>query len=460
MNNFKEILIIDDEIDICRQLSGLLNDLGYNTTYSITSEKGLDLFKEKNFSLVLLDIWLNNSKFDGFQALDKIKNINPDIPVIMISGHGNIETAVNSIKKGAYDFVEKPFDSDILIFKIKKALETLFLKRKLNNFAQVRKNLSLVNVSKSSKDLSEFIDKNAKNDSNIFIHGDKGSGKQFSATIIHSKSYRSNKNFKIIDCNQKSHDFEVEFFGKEENKVVELPGILEDVNYGTLYLKNIDKIQDTTQGKLLRILEEKRYSRIGSFSPINLNLRIIASSTKNLMHFSKIIRKELLEKLNFAELRIPSLHERIEDFPGLVEIFVNQITRKTNLSHKKISDELLNILYENNFFTNVSQLEKFIEWLILMFDKRKEKLITHELLNDLFSSAIDLNFKKSNVSKDNDEMFNLKIKEARDNFEKKFLMYNLEKFKYKLSLVATKIGMERTALYRKVKSMKIDMDTK
>ena len=178
------------------------------------------------------------------------------------------------------------------------------------------------------------------------------------------------------------------------------------------------------------------------------------------MHFSKIIRKELLEKLNFAELRIPSLHERIEDFPGLVEIFVNQITRKTNLSHKKISDELLNILYENNFFTNVSQLEKFIEWLILMFDKRKEKLITHELLNDLFSSAIDLNFKKSNVSKDNDEMFNLKIKEARDNFEKKFLMYNLEKFKYKLSLVATKIGMERTALYRKVKSMKIDMDTK
>lgn len=460
MNNFKEILIIDDEIDICKQLSGLLNDLGYDSKYSITSEKGLDLFKENNFSLVLLDIWLNNSKFDGFQALEKIKNINPDIPVIMISGHGNIETAVNSIKKGAYDFVEKPFDSDILIFKIKKALETLFLKRKLNNFAQVRKNLSLVNVSKSSKNLSEFIDKNAKNESNIFIHGDKGCGKQFVATIIHSKSYRSNKNFKIIDCNQKSNDFEVEFFGKEENKVVEIPGILEDVNFGTLYLKNIDNIQDTTQGKLLRILEEKRYSRIGSFSPINLNLRIIASSTKNLMHFSKIIRKELLEKLNFAELKIPSLHERIEDFPGLVEIFVNQITRKTNLSHKNISDDLLNILYKKNFFTNVSQLEKFIEWLILMFDKRKEKLITHELLNDLFSSVIDLNVNQSNVSNDNDEMFNLKIKEARDNFEKKFLMYNLEKFKYKLSLVATKIGMERTALYRKVKSMKIDMDTK
>lgn len=460
MNNFKEILIIDDEIDICKQLSGLLNDLGYNSSYSITSEKGLDLFKEKNFSLVLLDIWLNNSKFDGFQALEKIKNINPDIPVIMISGHGNIETAVNSIKKGAYDFVEKPFDSDILIFKIKKALETLFLKRKLNNFAQVRKNLSLVNISKSSKNLSDFIDNNAKNDSNIFIHGDKGSGKQFVATIIHSKSYRSNKNFKIIDCNKKSNDFEVEFFGKEENKVVEIPGILEEVNFGTLYLKNIDKIQDTTQGKLLRILEEKRYMRIGSFSPINLNLRIIASSTKNLINFSKIIRKEILEKLNFAELRIPSLHERVDDFPGLVEIFVNQITRKTNLSHKNISDDLLDILYKKKFFTNVSQLEKFIEWLILMFDKRKEKLITHELLNDLLSSVIDLNFNQSNVSKDNNEMFNLKIKEARDNFEKKFLMYNLEKFKYKLSLVATKIGMERTALYRKVKSMKIDMDTK
>ncbi len=460
MNNFKEILIIDDEIDICKQLSGLLNDLGYNSSYSITSEKGLDLFKDKNFSLVLLDIWLNNSKFDGFQALEKIKNINPDIPVIMISGHGNIETAVNSIKKGAYDFVEKPFDSDILIFKIKKALETLFLKRKLNNFAQVRKNLSLVNVSKSSKKLSDFIDNNAKNDSNIFIHGDKGSGKQFVATIIHSKSYRSNKNLKIIDCNQKSNDFEIEFFGKEENKVVEIPGILEEVNFGTLYLKNIDKIQDTTQGKLLRILEEKRYSRIGSFSPINLNLRIIASSTQNLIKSSKIIRKELLEKLNFAELRIPSLHERVDDFPGLVEIFVNQITRKTNLNHKNISDDLLNILYKKKIFTNVSQLEKFIEWLILMFDRRKEKSITLELLNDLLSAVIDLNLNQSNLSKDNDEIFNLKIKEARDNFEKKFLMYNLEKFKYKLSLVATKIGMERTALYRKIKSMKIDMDTK
>ncbi len=458
MNNFKEILIIDDEVDICKQLSGLLNDLGYNSTYSITSEKGIDLFKNKNFSLVLLDIWLNNSKFDGFQALEKIKSINPDVPIIMISGHGNIETAVNSIKKGAYDFVEKPFDSDILIFKIKKALETLFLKRKLNNFVQVKKNLNLVNISKSSKNLSDFIDKNSKNDSNIFIHGDKGCGKQFVATILHSKSYRSNKNFKTINCEQKSEDFEIEFFGKEHNKILEIPGILEEVNFGTLYLKNIDKIQDSTQGKLLRILEDKRYSRLGSLSPINLNLRIMASARMNLKNFSKLIRNELFEKLNFVELKVPSLHERVEDFPGLVDIFINQITKTTNINHKNVSEDLLKVLYEKKFFTNVSQLEKFIEWLILMFDRRKEKVITHELLNELLSCIIELNLENSDKSEN--AIFDLKIKDARDSFEKKFLMYNLEKFKYKLSLVATKIGMERTALYRKVKSMKINMDTK
>ena len=228
MNNFKDILIIDDEIDICKQLSGLLNDLGYNSSYSNTAEEGIELFRRKNYSLVLLDILLNNSKFDGFQTLEKLRNINQDIPVIMISGHGNIETAVNSIKKGAYDFVEKPFDVDIIVFKIKKALETLFLKRKLSNFEKFKQNLNLVKNSNSSKALNNLIDLNAKNDANILLHGGIGSGKQFIAKIIHSRSYRSNKNFKIIDCSKKTEDFETEFFGKEENKIIEIPGLLEE----------------------------------------------------------------------------------------------------------------------------------------------------------------------------------------------------------------------------------------
>jgi two-component system nitrogen regulation response regulator NtrX len=456
MDNFNEILIIDDEIDICKQLSGLLNDLGYNSSYSNTAEEGIELFRTQNFSLVLLDILLGNSKFDGFQTLEKIKNINQDIPVIMISGHGNIETAVNSIKQGAYDFVEKPFDGDIIVFKIKKALETLFLKRKLSNFQKLKSNLDLVIKSQSSKELDDFINLNAKNDNNILLKGDTGSGKQFVASIIHNRSYRVNKNFKIINCNKRKEDFENEFFGKEENKIIEIPGLLEEVNYGTLYLKNIDLISTSTQGKLLRILEERKYYRIGSFSPISLNLRIIASSHKNFDDLNKIIRKELLKQLNFTQINIPTLEDRLDDFDDLLKIFIKQSFEKRNINNQQLSNDLIENLKEVGTFSNFLQLEKFVDWLVIMFEKSNIDIISKEIFEKLIIKICNLN--QNTFDTDGDQLFNLKIKDARDIFEKKFLIYNLRKFKYNVSLLSSKIGMERTALYRKIKSMNIKMD--
>ena len=456
MDNFNKILIIDDEIDICKQLSGLLNDLGYNSSYSNTAEEGIELFRTKNFSLVLLDILLNNSKFDGFQTLEKIKNINQDIPVIMISGHGNIETAVNSIKQGAYDFVEKPFDGDIIVFKIKKALETLFLKRKLSNFQKLKSNLDLVKKSQPSKELNDFINLNAKNDNNILLKGDAGSGKEFVASIIHNRSYRANKNFKIINCNKRKEDFENEFFGKEENKIIEIPGLLEEVNYGTLYLKNIDLMSTSTQGKLLRILEERKYYRIGSFSPISLNLRIIASSHKNFDDLNKIIRKELLKQLNFTQINIPTLEDRLDDFDDLLKIFIKQSSEKRNIKNQQLSNDLIENLKEVGTFSNFSQLEKFIDWLVIMFEKRNINIISKEIFEKLIIKTCNLN--QNIFDTDRDQLFSLKIKDARDVFEKKFLIYNLRKFKYNVSLLSSKIGMERTALYRKIKSMNIKMD--
>ena len=456
MDNFNEILIIDDEIDICKQLSGLLKDLGYNSSYSNTAEEGIELFRTQNFSLVLLDILLGNSKFDGFQTLEKIKNINQDIPVIMISGHGNIETAVNSIKQGAYDFVEKPFDGDIIVFKIKKALETLFLKRKLSNFQKLKSNLDLVIKSQSSKELDDFINLNAKNDNNILLKGDTGSGKQFVASIIHNRSYRVNKNFKIINCNKRKEDFENEFFGKEENKIIEIPGLLEEVNYGTLYLKNIDLISTSTQGKLLRILEERKYYRIGSFSPISLNLRIIASSHKNFDDLNKIIRKELLKQLNFTQINIPTLEDRLDDFDDLLKIFIKQSFEKRNINNQQLSNDLIENLKEVGTFSNFLQLEKFVDWLVIMFEKSNIDIISKEIFEKLIIKICNLN--QNTFDTDGDQLFNLKIKDARDIFEKKFLIYNLRKFKYNVSLLSSKIGMERTALYRKIKSMNIKMD--
>ena len=198
-----KILIIDDEPDICNQLSGLLNDIGYSCDNANTSEKGLEIFKQKSFSLVLLDIWLNNSKFDGFQALEKLQRIDHNIPVIMISGHGNIETAVNSIKKGAYDFIEKPFDSDLLIFKIKKAVENYILKKKIEKFSRKDLDSEIVAISKSSKFLENKIKDVSKTDSNILLNGDEGSGKEFVASKIHDYSHRSKKYLALLNAYEK-----------------------------------------------------------------------------------------------------------------------------------------------------------------------------------------------------------------------------------------------------------------
>ena len=335
-------------------------------------------------------------------------------------------------------------------------METLFLKRKLSNFQKLKSNLDLVKKSQPSKELNDFINLNAKNDNNILLKGDAGSGKEFVASIIHNRSYRANKNFKIINCNKRKEDFENEFFGKEENKIIEIPGLLEEVNYGTLYLKNIDLMSTSTQGKLLRILEERKYYRIGSFSSISLNLRIIASSHKNYDDLNKIIRKELLKQLNFTQINIPTLEDRIDDFDDLLKIFIKQSSEKRNIKNQQFSNDLIENLKEVGTFSNFSQLEKFIDWLVIMFEKRNVDIISKEIFEKLIIKICNLNQNAFNT--DIDQLFNHTIKDARDIFEKKFLIYNLKKFKYNVSLLSSKIGMERTALYRKIKSMNIKMD--
>ena len=444
-----KILIIDDEIDICDQLSGLLSDIGYDCQFSTSSEEGIKLFKTNNFSLVLLDIWLNDSKFDGFQTLEKIQSIENNIPVIMISGHGNIETAVNSIKKGAYDFIEKPFDSDLLIFKIKKALENLVLKKKIENFVNQTSNSEFVSNSKTSKVLEKRINQISKTDSNILIVGDDGSGREFVATKIHNLSYRSKKNFKFIDCKQNQDKLNSDLFGYEENQVIKSFGILDDVNNGTLYFKNIDYLSKKLQGKIFRILDEKKYYRIGALNSNSLNIRVVGSSLKSKKKIT--LREDLIKLLNFTKIEIPNLQERKEDIEELVSIFSTKVSIEKGIKEKKFSTEALSYLDSLNILKNISQLKKFIEWVLVMIDND-----THEISkNDLHDLGINL--LESN-SKNSSDSMNLKIKDARDEFEKNYLMYNLEKFEYNVSKMSVEIGMERTALYRKLKLLKINME--
>ncbi len=444
------ILIIDDEPDICDQLSGLLNDIGYVCDKATTSEKGIEIFKKKNFTLVLLDIWLNDSKFDGFQALEKILSIDQNIPVIMISGHGNIETAVNSIKKGAYDFIEKPFDSDLLIFKIKKALENFVLKKKINDLAKKDIDSEIVASSKSSKILEKQINEISKIDSNVILIGDNGSGKEFVASRIHNLSHRAKKNFKSIDCKMEKLTLERNLFGYEENQVIKDLGILDEIDNGTIYFKNINFFPENLQGKILRILEEKKYYRDGALNSNPLNIRVIASTSTN---FRKInLREDLLKKLNFSIIEVPSLIKRKEDIEKLIEIFAAKTINEKNLLVERFSEDAISYIINLNFFKNISQLKKFVEWILVMLNSKN---IVEISKNDLLSTFSDLS--DSNYANSEDSM-NLDIKDAREQFEKKYLIYNLQKFKYNVSKMSDAIGMERTALYRKLKLLNINTE--
>ena len=454
MNIEGKILIIDDEIDICEQLSGLLNDRGFTCNYCISSDEGINEFKKNSYSLVILDIWLNNSKFDGFQTLEEIKELNETVPIIMISGHGNIETAVNSIKKGAYDFIEKPLDGDLLIFKVSKALENYDLKNKVNNLYQLKNNNYVAN-SEASKKVINSLNKISKTESSILLSGLTGSGREFLARKIHFESNRNNKRFKVIDFYDLDRvKTEIKLFGSEEKGIIKSVGILEDVNGGTLFVKNIDKMSSKVQGKLLRVLEEKKYYRIGGVSSNNIDFRIISSSKMLLNDLKKCgsFRTDLLNKINFFEIMVPSIRERTEDINDLVKEFLISSLNFHKMNIENVSNDAILFFSKLVCVNNIAQLKKFIEWSVFMLSEIKNEKITKDKVVSLLNGFLN----EDQTQKDDKQAYlDYNIKEARESFEKSYLTYNLKKYNNNISQVSQKIGMERTALYRKLKLLKI-----
>ena len=459
MNIDGKILIIDDEIDICEQISGLLKDRGFVAEYCISSEQGIKKFKNSTYSLVILDIWLNDSKFDGFQALEQIKELNETVPVIMISGHGNIETAVSSIKKGAYDFIEKPLDGDLLIFKVSKALENYDLKNKINNFFQPKDNNYIAN-SEASKKALNYLNKISKTDSSVLLSGLDGSGREFLARKIHFESNRNNKRFKVIDFSDSDRiKLENQLFGSEEKGMIKSIGILEEVNGGTLFVKNIDKMNSKIQGKFLRVLEEKKYYRIGSVSPNSIDFRFIASSKMLLNNLKKYntFRNDLLNKINFFEIIVPSIKQRIEDIDDLVREFLSSSLNFHKINIENVSNDAILFFSQLVCVNSIAQLKKFIEWSVFMLSESKNERITKERVINLLNGFLNKDGKIE--KKQNFEYFDYDIKQARESFEKNYLSYNLKKYNNSISQVSEKIGMERTALYRKLKLLKINSDS-
>ena len=452
-NNQDHILIVDDERDICEQISEILKDNHFKTEIVHTSDGTIESINKKSPKLIILDIWLNNSKLDGFSLLKKIKSQNPQIPVIMISGHGNIETAINSIKNGAFDFIEKPFDIDILLLKVNKALENFKLKEKIDQLSNQKFSSDFVSKSEKSKNLRNIIQKISKTESNILLSGPAGSGKEFFARLIHKESNRRRNSFRIVNCaNLDNESFEKKLFGLEKTNGEIIKGILEDLNEGTILFDQIEDMNISSQGKLVGFLERQKFTRYGGVQMIRTNVRILSSSKGNLKNLigKKKFREDLYFKLNVIPISIPTLGERKEDIPELVNIFSEEFINKNNFKEKIFSDDCILFFQSLDLSGNIRQLKNLVEWILIILSEKNIKYIKQTDIPIEVKSQFD---NKHFL----DSYDNISMKQARDMFERQFLHEKLRENQFNINKLSKIIGMERTALYRKLKSLKIDI---
>ena len=451
--NTEHILIVDDEIDICEQISEILKDNHFSTKIVHSSEETIKSISEKSPILIILDIWLNNSKLDGFSLLKNIKTENPQIPIIMISGHGNIETAINSIKNGAFDFIEKPFDIDILLLKINKALENVKLKEKIEQLSNRNTLSDFVHKSEKTKSLRDVVMKISKTESNILLSGPAGSGKEFLARLIHQNSNRSKKSFQIINCANLDNDsFEKKLFGIEKSNSEIIKGALEEFDEGTILFDQIEDLSLSAQGKMIGFLEGQKFSRHGGVHLIKTNVRIISSTKSDLekMIDSNLFREDLYFKLNVIPIIVPTISQRKEDIPELVKLFTQKFIKKNNFKEKVFSEDCILFFQSLKLSGNIRQLKNLVEWILIILSEKNVKLITqNDIPIEIKSQFDNKNFLNS--------FENISMKEARDMFERQFLNEKLRENRFNINKLSKMIGMERTALYRKLKSLKIDI---
>ena len=454
----QNILIIDDDKDICVTLSKILSSKGFETIISNNSDTAINEIKNKPVDLVLLDVWLEGSKKNGLELLKIIKIFNPNTPVILISGHANVEMAVKAIKEGAFYFIEKPFKSEKLFLIIDRALENVFLRNKYEVYKEnIDNDTEFVGNTASINNLKRKIKQISNTNARILITGESGTGKNFVAKLIHNLSSRSSKPFITINCallNDKN--FDKSFFGdfNEENNTL---GYIQKAGQGTIYLKEICDLEYHIQGKITNFLQKESYSLnfpSGEKDSFSTNIRFISSSSKNLNEEveKKRLRKDLLYRLNVATLQIPSIKKRREDIPLIINHFIEQKEKKSQ-KKIKLSENVYPILQNIDWPGNVTQIKNFVEWLYILVKSSNKKidLITSNMLpNDLLTEKKDGSKKEEKKT-----IMNLPIKDARKNFEKEYLINQVSRFGGNISKTANFIGMERSALHRKIKEIGI-----
>ncbi len=449
-----DILIVDDEADIRMLIAGILEDEGYDSRSAANAREALDAIRRRMPSLVILDIWLQNSHLDGIGILDEIRRDHPDLPVIMISGHGTIETAVTAIKKGAYDFIEKPFKADRLLFMIERAVESTRLRRENTELRRrAGSSTDLIGISTGINAVRGAIEKVAPTGSRVLITGPAGAGKEVVARRIHERSRRADGPFVVLNCATLTPErLEPELFGTEPGgREPRTVGTLELAHKGTLLLDEVADMPIETQGKILRVLQEQAFRRIGGDTEVEVDVRVIAATNRDLQQEmgAERFREDLFYRLNVVPIRVPPLRERREDVPMLARHFVRQTAENGGMAVRALGEDAVAALQAYDWPGNVRQLRNVVDWILIMASGDPREAIRADQLPPEIGSATPATLKWEKGG----EIMGMALREARETFEREYLISQVNRFGGNISRTAAFIGMERSALHRKLKSL-------
>jgi two-component system nitrogen regulation response regulator NtrX len=447
-----DVLVVDDEADIRELVAGVLEDEGYSVRTAADSSGALDAIEDRRPSLVLLDVWLQGSRLDGLQLLEQVKARDPTLPVIMISGHGNLDTAVAAIREGAVDFIEKPFEAGKLLHLVGRATETDRLRRENAAFRQqFGQDDHLGGSSVAINTVRATLKRVAPTGSRVLITGPAGVGKEIAARMIHNWSPRVSAPFITVSAAMMSPErVEEELFGSEAAGVAR-PGLLEQAHGGTLFLDEIADMPLTTQAKMLRVLTDQSYTRVGGQRPVKVDVRVLSATSRDLAEeiAAGRFREDLYYRLNVVPVRIPPIKERREDIPDLVNHFLARFAADRRIPPPRIAEEALAALQANDWPGNVRQLRNIIERTLILAPGDRVECIDIDLLPPEIVEGQGA----SNINTSSIAIMGSPLREARESFEREYLKIQIRRFSGNISRTASFIGMERSALHRKLKAL-------
>lgn len=450
----RDILIVDDEADIRNLIAGILEDEGYETRMAADSDAALREVDSRRPSAVILDIWLQGSRLDGLEILDRIARDHPNVPVIIISGHGNIETAVSAIKRGAYDYIEKPFKSDRLLLLVERALEQARLRRENEELRQRSGSITeMIGHSPAINALRQAVERVAPSNSRVLISGPPGSGKELVARLLHARSRRAGGRLVALNAAAMTPDrMETELFGVEEaSGGSHRVGVLEEAHGGTLFLDEVADMPLETQAKILRVLTEQSFERVGGRTRVQVDVRVVSGTSHDLAARVQqgLFRQDLYHRLNVVPLKVPALRDRREDIPELAKYFVHFEAQRQGVPERELAEDALLALQSAEWPGNVRELRNAVARLLIMMPGEQRGAIHADMLPADLGATPPVALRPETTT----EVMALPLRDAREVFEREYLLAQITRFGGNVSRTASFIGMERSALHRKLKAL-------